>query len=102
MKFNLDMKLTGKVKFFDPAKGFGFISPNEGGEDVFVHQTAIYADGFRSLADGEDVEYDLVDDAQKGKKYAANVTGPNGSFVQGAPREAPQQRGSRGGYNERY
>ena len=42
--------------------------------------------GFRSLAEGETVEYDVVEDKQRGKSSAANVTGPNGAFVQGAPR----------------
>ena len=85
--FSLDVKVTGKVKFFDSKKGFGFITPNEGGEDVFVHQTAIHAQGFRSLAEGEDVEFEVaVDDRKQGKKYAVNVTGPQGSFVQGAKR----------------
>lgn len=86
LKLNMEMKSTGKVKFFDATKGFGFITPNDGGDDVFVHQTAIYAQGFRSLAEGEEVEFDISQDEKKGKKFATNVTGPDGSFVQGAPR----------------
>eukprot|EP00600_Ochromonadales_sp_CCMP1393_P005151 CAMPEP_0174963676 /NCGR_PEP_ID=MMETSP0004_2-20121128/5460_1 /TAXON_ID=420556 /ORGANISM="Ochromonas sp., Strain CCMP1393" /LENGTH=123 /DNA_ID=CAMNT_0016212323 /DNA_START=163 /DNA_END=534 /DNA_ORIENTATION=- len=90
MRFDLEMKATGKVKFFDTVKGFGFITPDDGGSDVFVHQTAILAQGFRSLAEGEDVEYDLSEDVEKGKTFASNVTGPNGSYVQGAPRRDPR------------
>ncbi len=60
----------GVVKWFNDAKGFGFISPEEG-EDVFVHFSAIEADGFRSLAEGDQVEFEMV----KGPKgfQAANV-----------------------------
>ena len=83
----MEMKQSGKVKFFDTAKGFGFITPDDGGDDIFVHQTAIFADGFRSLAEGESVEYELTEDPQKRKKFATNVTGPNGSRVKGAPRK---------------
>jgi cold shock CspA family protein len=96
MRMKMEMKEAGKVKFFDAKKGFGFIVPNAGGEDIFVHQTAIYARGFRSLAEGEEVEFDIgEDDKRRGKKVALNVTGPNGSFVQGAPRRDPFEGGNR-------
>jgi CspA family cold shock protein len=61
---------TGTVKWFNDAKGFGFIS-QEGGEDVFVHHTAIQSKGFRTLAEGQQVEFELT----KGPKglQASNV-----------------------------
>ncbi len=55
------MRTTGTVKWFNDAKGFGFISPEEGERDCFVHYSAIEGDGFRSLAEGEQVEFELVD-----------------------------------------
>jgi cold shock CspA family protein len=74
----------GTVKWFNTMKGFGFIQPDDGSTDVFVHQTSIKMEGFRSLADGESVEYTVEID-QTGRKKAASVTGPNGADVQGAP-----------------
>ena len=62
---------TGTVKWFNDAKGFGFITQDGGGEDVFVHHTAIQSDGFRTLAEGQQVEFDVTD-GQKGPQ-AANV-----------------------------
>lgn len=61
----------GNVKWFNNAKGFGFIRPNDGGDDVFVHYSAITADGYRSLSEGQMVEYE-VEQGPKGM-HAFNV-----------------------------
>ena len=58
---------SGKVKWFNDQKGFGFITPDEGGKDLFVHHSEIQADGFRSLQEGMAVEYEPIQDA-KGPK----------------------------------
>lgn len=62
---------NGTVKWFSDQKGYGFITPDEGGKDLFVHQSAVDADGFRSLAEGAKVSYD-VEQGPKGPA-AANV-----------------------------
>ncbi len=62
---------TGTVKWFDDAKGFGFIAPDDGSKDVFVHHSAIQGSGFKSLAEGQKVSFD-VEQGQKGPA-AANV-----------------------------
>jgi len=79
------IRCSGVVKWFNPTKGFGFITPEDGGADVFVHQSEIQLGGFRSLAQGEVVEYDLLN-GEKGPK-ALRVTGPNGAPPKGAPRQ---------------
>ena len=61
--------LTGTVKWFNNKKGFGFILPSEGGEDVFVHFSVIEGDGFKTLAEGQGVEYELMD-SDKGMRAA--------------------------------
>jgi cold shock protein len=63
-------RVTGKVKWFNNAKGYGFIG-RDGGSDVFVHYTAIVGDGYRSLQEGDTVEFEIVQ-GQKGPQ-AANV-----------------------------
>jgi CspA family cold shock protein len=63
--------MKGKVKWFNDQKGYGFITPDDGGKDIFVHHSAIKAEGFRSLAEGQAVEFESVQDT-KGPK-AANV-----------------------------
>jgi CspA family cold shock protein len=62
---------TGTVKWFSDDKGFGFITPDEAGKDLFVHHTAIVADGYRSLAEGARVSYE-AEPGEKGPK-AINV-----------------------------
>lgn len=66
--------MTGTVKWFNAGKGYGFISNDEGGEDVFVHFSAINVEGFKTLKDGQKVSYDATVDEKSGKLRAANVT----------------------------
>jgi CspA family cold shock protein len=64
---------TGTVKFFNNQKGFGFIQPDGGGADVFVHVTALERAGIRSLAEGQKVSYDTEVDRRNGKTAVKNI-----------------------------
>ncbi len=66
------MRTTGRVKWFNDSKGFGFITPENGDKDCFVHHTAIQGEGYKTLAENELVEFDIVE-GEKGPA-AANVT----------------------------
>ena len=63
---------TGTVKWYNPSKGFGFIAPDEGGKDVFVHHSAIVMEGFKTLKEGQKVTMEVTQ-AEKGPQ-ADNVT----------------------------
>ncbi|MBB3891455.1 CspA family cold shock protein [Phenylobacterium haematophilum] len=64
---------AGVVKWFNPAKGFGFIQPNDGGTDIFVHISAVERAGLRGLDDGQQVSFDLEQDRRSGKLAATNL-----------------------------
>jgi CspA family cold shock protein len=64
---------TGTVKWFNPTKGFGFIQPEGGGQDVFVHISAVEQAGLRGLNEGQLVAYDLEQDRRSGKTSATNL-----------------------------
>lgn len=64
---------TGTVKWFNSTKGFGFIQPDGGGQDVFVHISAVERAGLRELRDGQKVSYDVVADKRSGKSAAENL-----------------------------
>jgi CspA family cold shock protein len=64
---------TGTVKWFNATKGFGFIQPDAGGADVFVHISAVERAGMRTLNDGQKVSYEIEQDRRSGKSSAANL-----------------------------
>jgi CspA family cold shock protein len=66
-----DDMASGTVKWFNPTKGFGFIQPDGGGKDVFVHITAVQAAGLNELNDGQKVTFEVV--KEKGKEAASNL-----------------------------
>ena len=65
---------TGTVKWFNATKGYGFIAQDDGGSDVFVHFSAIRSSGYRELAEGQRVQYDVENDTRGKGPRAANVT----------------------------
>jgi cold shock protein len=67
------MRVTGTVKFFNAAKGYGFISPEDGSKDVFVHATALEQAGIRSLNEGDKVSFVLEDDRRGRGKQAGQI-----------------------------
>ena len=94
---------TGTVKWFNSAKGFGFIEPEDGGGDVFVHVSALERAGLRGLNEGEKVNYEIVTDRRTGKASADNLESLGGGTPGGGARPAPRERsggfgGGGGGY----
>mmetsp|Transcript_109974 Transcript_109974/g.171997 ORF Transcript_109974/g.171997 Transcript_109974/m.171997 type:complete len:278 (-) Transcript_109974:139-972(-) len=78
-----DGKFMGKAIFFHSQRGYGFIERLDGEDDIFVHQNAIQAEGRRDLAEGEEVEFNVIE--ENGQIKAIDVTGPGGVNVKGAP-----------------
>jgi CspA family cold shock protein len=64
---------TGTVKFYNGQKGYGFIQPDNGGKDVFVHATALERAGIRNLVEGQKVTFDIEEDRRTGKSSASNL-----------------------------
>jgi cold shock protein len=64
---------TGTVKFYNGQKGYGFIQPEDGGKDVFVHASALERAGIRGLVEGQRVSFDIEQDRRSGKSAAANL-----------------------------
>ncbi|KAI3917303.1 hypothetical protein MKW92_040884 [Papaver armeniacum] len=88
---------TGTLKCFNTEKGFGFITPDDGGEDLFVHKSSIKSDGYKSLSKNEQVMFEIVT-GRDGRTRAVNVTGPGGDSYGGGGRGGG--RGGDGGYGD--
>ncbi|MDB5495746.1 MAG: cold-shock DNA-binding domain protein, partial [Phenylobacterium sp.] len=95
---------SGTVKWFNTAKGFGFIQPDDGGADVFVHVSAVEQAGLRGLNEGDTVEFEMEQDRRSGKLAAGNlvVTGhgpaPSGGSGGGGGSRPPRSGGFGGGF----
>lgn len=64
---------TGKVKWFNDQKGYGFIKPDDGGQDIFVHISAVERSGLRSLKEDQAIQYELYTDERRGKTSAVDL-----------------------------
>ena len=94
------MRTSGTVKFFNSAKGFGFITPDGGSKDVFVHATAVEAAGMRALNQGDRVSFELEDDRRgRGKQAAQLEAGVTGTVT--LPASKPPAEQSAGGVGVR-
>ena len=69
----MPLMATGTVKWFNAEKGYGFIQPDEGGKDVFVHVSAVEQAGMRYLQEGQKIAYEVVADRRTGKSAASNL-----------------------------
>ncbi|GLT82640.1 hypothetical protein SLE2022_009990 [Rubroshorea leprosula] len=102
LQLDQQSRSTGKVSWFGDSKGYGFITPDDGGEDLFVHQSSIKSDGYRSLTVGESVEF-TVSTGNGGKAQAVDVTAIGGSPINKRDRRggAGYGGGWRGGNDRR-
>ncbi|KAM1066345.1 hypothetical protein ACFX2B_021533 [Malus domestica] len=88
---------TRKVRWFNDVKGYGFITPDNGGEDLFVHQSSIRSNDFHTVTEGESVEF-FIDFGDDSKTKVVDVTGPNGApLVDNKKETFGCSRGSGGG-----
>jgi CspA family cold shock protein len=80
---------TGRVKWFNNAKGYGFILPDEGGDDLFAHYSSINMEGYKTLKAGQSVDYEVLD-GPKGS-HAINITGQENRESEGSQESEPNQ-----------